>query len=519
MITSKRAPLGPGFRTWLRDDPEARGAIRKGEDVEVEVTSYAQNDFLLEFLMGSGLWDVLVSLRPAKLRKENGKPWKAMNGLEVLRELIHVDRIAQCGRVISDTRLMVIAGFNAEEIRRHRKRGGLVVDPETLGNHLARMNPPGIVDAFYRHVALLKERKWVGRGVYAADAHEITFPHARGWQAMGKVKDAHGYKLVLLIRVFPGKERIVGFALGPLHISEHRLLKIALKQLEEKVCPVRKLIDVLVLDRGYWGAEFLLGLRKRFGFHFVTRAQHENLEVVRSVEGFLREAEIAGPAKRVQENRSRLGKIQVDSWGFEKVTLYGDKDREVGQASVVVADEFDEKGEKLREPDGSLRSRMYYVTSLPAKADPYAIRKYYLLRWTIENQGFRNLTQRWSLDIPAGRNFRSIMARIFFVLALANAESIVEELFPGPWQQERKRLGVLGVPGLIGGEPALAAYTPRGQLGILTTKDYGSLVAQRERASMLDELRKAHARGEGLEDVIRRLSPPSVPGPGEPERS
>lgn len=503
----KTAPrLGPRFSTWLRDDPEAREAILKGKDVEVVGTSYAKNDFILEFLMGSGLWEILASIRPGKLRKENGKPWRALNGLEILRELIHVERIAHCGRVISDTRLMMIAGFNAEDIRRQRRRKGLLVDPETLGNHLARMNPPEVLGAFYRHVALLKDQRWIGRGVYAADAHEITFPHARGWEGMGKVADAHGYKLVLLVRVSPGGERIVGMAMGPLQLSEHRLLRILLRQLEEKVCPVRKLIDVLVLDRGYWGAEFLLGLRKRFGFHFVTRAQHEGLGLVKDVEGLRREAEAAGPAKVVPECRSRLGKIKVSLWGFEGIPLRNERDKEVGKANVVVAEEYDAKGKRIQEANGQIRSPLYYVTSLPAKGDPYAIRRHYLQRWTIENQGFRNLTQRWSLDVAAGRNYRSILARTCFVLVLANAESILEEHFPGPWQEERKRLGVLGVPGLIGGEPAIAAYTPRGQLGILETEEYGSLIRQNERAVCIAELRKAQARGEGIEAVLRRLT-------------
>lgn len=518
-MSPRKSALGSGFDAWLRNDPKAVEAIREGKEVEVEATAYAQNDFILEFLMGSGLWDILMSIRPGKLQKENGKPWRALNGLEVLRELIHVKRIAHCGRVISDTRLMMIAGFNAEEIRRQRRRKGLMVDTETLGNHLARMNPPEVLNTFYRHVALLKERGWIGRGVYAADAHEITFPHARGWRGMGRVKDAHGYKLVLLVRVSPGGERIVGMAMGPLQVSEHRLLKILLRQLEERVGPIRNLIDVLVLDRGYWGAEFLLGLRRSYRFHFVTRARHEKLAVVQDVEGLMRVAESAGPAQETREKRSRLGKIKVSMRGFEKLPLRDEDGKEVGSANVAVADEYDLKGNRLRE-EGGIRPRMYYVTSLPTKGDPYAIRKHYLLRWTIENQGFRNLTQRWSLDIAAGRNYRSILARTSFVLMLANAESILEEYFPGPWQEERKRLGALGVPGLLGGEPALAAYTPKGELGILSTEDYGALIRQNERSRILDEFRKALARGETIQAVLRRLEPelPTDEGAGETER-
>ncbi len=163
------------------------------------------------------------------------------------------------------------------------------------------------------------------------------------------------------------------------------------------------------------------------------------------------------------------------------------------------------------------------MTSLPVQGDPYEVRKYYLLRWGVENQGFRNLTQRWSLDVAAGRNLNSIVARTFFVLALANAERIVEELFPGPWLLERRRMGKLAVPGLIGGPPEVAAYTPQGHMGLLSVQEYGDLRAQRERAGLLEELRRAQARGERIDDVLRRLSPPGTesqgPEPGEAERS
>src|SRR5262245_16164775 len=141
----KARTRGPRLGAWLRGDEETRRAICEGREVDVTLSNYGQNDFLLEFLMSSGLWEVLVSLRPEKLRKENGRPWRALNGLEVLRELVGIERIAHCGRVIADTRLMMIAGFNAEEIRRRERHGGLVVTPETLSNHLGRMSPRGVL--------------------------------------------------------------------------------------------------------------------------------------------------------------------------------------------------------------------------------------------------------------------------------------------------------------------------------------------------------------------------------------
>jgi hypothetical protein len=522
MTETKGGRLGPDFKTWLRDDPRVREAILEGRPVEANLTEYSSNDFLLEFLMGSGLWELLVSMKPDGLRKENGKPWRALNGLEVLRELAWVDRIAHSGRVIRDTRLMMIAGFNAEEIERQRRRNDLVVTPETLGNHLARMSPLAIGRTFYKHVELLHDHKWIGPGTYAADGHDITFPHARGWPGMGKVGEAYGYKLLLLTRVDPGKDRIVGFAIGPLQTSEHLLLRMVLRQLNRAVCPIRKLIKTLVLDRGYWGAEFLLGLRRRYGFHFVTRAQNDVQGLAQDVEGLLGDPGTAGKEISRREKRPRRREeIEVRLRAFEKLPLYERHGKEVGTANVVVADEYDLEGKPLLNSEGKLR-RYYYVTSLPAHKDPYEIRKHYLLRWGVENQGFRNLTQRWSLDVAAGRSLNSIVARTCFVLVLANAERIVEELFPGPWRLERRRMGKLAVQGLIGGPPEVAAYTLQGQLGLLSVQEYGDLRAQRERTVLLEEIRRAQAKGEGIEEVLRRIAPSQPgtqgPGPGEPER-
>jgi DNA-binding transcriptional ArsR family regulator len=490
----------------MRDDPAVRRAIEQGQDVEVEASAYAQDDFLLEFLMSSGLWELLVSSRPRRLRKDNGRPWRAMNGLEVLRELARVERIARCGRVISDARLMVIAGFNAEQVGRARRRGGLVVTPETLSHHLSRIAPQDAVAGFYGHVSLLREKGWVGRGVYAADAHDITFPHARGWPGMGKVGEAHGYKLLLLVRAAPGTERIVGFALAPLPTSEHLLLRMVLREIERRVCPVRKLIDVLVMDRGYWGADFLLSLRRRHGVHFVTRAQHEGLGVVADTDALVADQE----PLRVCEERSRLGRVEVRLRGAEKVPLFDDTRRELGTVNVVVADEMEPSGRPLLHEDGTPR-RVHYVTSLPVLEDLYAVRGHYRLRWTVENQGFRNLTQRWSLDVPAGRNFAAIVARLCVVLVLANAEALVAELFPGPWQEERDRLARLGSPGRIGGRPALAAYTDDGRLGVLGVEDYAALVAARERRRLATEILAATRRGEDVEQLLLRLASPRTP--------
>ena len=149
------------YRLWIRDDERCAEAIAGGRDIEVVPSAYGQNDFLIQFLMASGLWAVLVGMYPDLLRKHNGKPWRALNGVEVVRELAEVEHLGHCGKVLADVRLMMIAGFNAEEVVRACRRGRPVVDPETLANHLNRISPASCTGAFLEQLKLLRRRRWI----------------------------------------------------------------------------------------------------------------------------------------------------------------------------------------------------------------------------------------------------------------------------------------------------------------------------------------------------------------------
>jgi hypothetical protein len=72
-------------------------------------------------------------------------------------------------------------------------------------------------------------------------------------------------------------------------------------------------------------------------------------------------------------------------------------------------------------------------------------------------------------------------------------------------QEEFERPGKLGVPGRLGGEPGVTAYTRQGKLD-------GKLVARRELNALLTQLQQARARRESIDRVLRRLSPPPARG-------
>jgi hypothetical protein len=496
------------YALWTRDDTGCAEAIRSGKPVEVELSAYGENDFVLEFLLGSGLWTILTSMAPDRLKKGNGKPWRALNGVEVLRELARVERISQCGKILRDARLMMVAGFNAEAVQKAREAGKPVVDPETLSNHLGRISPAAAAKAFGEHVGLMRRKRWIRGGTYAADAHEIIVPYGRTSERLGKVGEKYGYKLVLLLNVTPERERAVGFVLAPLHHSERALLKIILRGLQERFGPVGEWMKTLVLDRGYWGAKYLLGLHRRHGMDLVTRAQHEELGIVKDLDGLVSTPETAWQWR--EETHSRLGDMAVRCAGVENLDVYDERQQVIGQLSGVVAEEYDRsRRERMRDEDGRVRPRFYYVTTLPTAAKPPRIRGYYGQRWGIENQGFRELTQEWALDCLAGRRFNTLNSRIAFALMLYNAERLLRMKHPGPWQEERERLRGLGERNRLSG-PSLVAYTPQGQLGFLRPPEYERLIVERERDRLVHTLREGLAHGETLERMLQRLQNPSA---------
>lgn len=434
------------YRVWYLDQEGCSQAIRAGKAVQADLTDYGGNDFVLEFLMGTGLWGVMTGMEPDGLKKGNGKPWRALNGVEVLRELAGVERVAHCGKIVRDTRLMRVAGFNAEAIRRAQARGQPVVDPETLANHLGRISPRSAARTFTAHVELMQRKRWIRGKVYVADAHEIIVPYGRTSERLGKVGEKYGYKLVILMNVASGRERVVGYVLAPLPKSERTLLRIILRGLAARLGPVQRWLEVLILDRGYWGAQYLLALHRRYGIEVVTRAQHDELSFVQDLDALVKDPQTDWQTR--PETHSRLGDIQVRCAGVQAVPLLDAQGRLLGHLNGVVADEYDRAGRPLRDEQGQERPRLHYATTLPTAQHPHRTRSYYGQRWTIENQGFRELTQGWALDRLAGRQFNALNSRTAFVLMLYNADRVLRMKHPGPWQQERQTLRAWGEHGI-----------------------------------------------------------------------
>lgn len=495
------------WQVWREDKAAVVRQLEAGGRHEGHSSAFGDNDLIIGFLMVEGFWSVLTETEADLLKKENGYSPRMLNGLCALRELAGVERIAQSGKVLGDEALLRLVGFQAEQIAAARSEGRLRVDPETLANHLSRISSGSVERSWYKHVGLLKAKRWYRGGVYAVDGTDITVPYGQkeNYEGAEHRGEAVGYKLVVVLNIDEGHERIVGWALGGLARSEKAMLKGILKGLREQFGQLGEWMDVLVMDRGYWGAEFLGELKREEGVDYVTRSRDEDIDVVRDAEGLARQEKTVWHEE--PEDHSRLGNMLVRMAGFSGLPLYDEKGKDHGPCQVVIAEEYDTKGQRLPE-----RPRFHYVTSLqvnPANAGSVQkIRTYYRRRWSIENQGFWVLTKRWNLNALAGRGLNAIRARLNFVLQLYNAENCCAWKHPGSFQRELPRLK-RPPKGERLGSPSIMIYTPDGRVGSLRASEYRKLLSASVEKATREATKAAIAKGlrdgRDIEDILREL--------------
>ncbi len=515
------------WQLWREDKAAVTRQLEEGLRHEGHNSAFGDNDLIIGFLMVEGFWSVLTETRADLLKKENGYQPRMLNGLCALRELAGVERIAQSGKILGDEALLRLVGFQAEQIEAARAEGRLCVDPETLSNHLSRISAESAQGSWWEHVRLLKSKRWYRSGIYAVDGTDITIPYGQkaNYEGSEKRGEAVGYKLVVVLNIDEGHERVIGWALGGLARSEKAMLKEIFRGLREQFGRLGDWMDVLVMDRGYWGAEFLGELKRSEGVDYVTRTRDDEVDVAREADGLARLESTKW--HELTEQHSRLGPMLVRLSGFSGLPLYDGTNNDHGPCQVIIAEEYDLKGRRLAE-----RPRFRYVTSLPVDtADSKSVqqvRTYYRRRWSVENQGFWVLTKRWNLDALAGRNINAIRARLNFVLQLYNAENCCAWKHPGSFQKELPRLK-RPPKGERLGKPSIMIYTPDGRVGSFQATEYQRLItaavtrdvtkkvttavekATREatqaeaKKNLKDVISKGLQEGRKIEDILKEL--------------
>jgi len=192
------------IKVWLRNEKEIEEAIINGEEVEAIESDFGASELVIDFLKEAGFWDILTGMS-IKMGKNNGYPGKVILGILILKELMAIGKIAGAGKIIQDGKLMADIGFNIERIKKAEKEKKGVIDLDTLRNHLKKIPQDDSNKAFYEHIRLLREKRWIRGHEYVADAVELEVPYGETFEGMGEVwkkKEKRwkcGYKLELLM--------------------------------------------------------------------------------------------------------------------------------------------------------------------------------------------------------------------------------------------------------------------------------------------------------------------------------
>ena len=469
------------IKVWIRNEKEIEEAIINGEETQVVESDFGANEFVIDFLKEMGFWDVITAMNPMT-KKDNGYPSKVILGTLIMKELLSIGKLSGVGKIIQDGKLSGDIGFNIEKIRKAEKEDKGVIDLGTLRNHLKKIPQDESNRAFYEHIRLFRDKRWIRGHEYVADAVELEIPYGKTFQRMARVwkkkeeRYKYGYKLELLMNVTTtGRLRFVGAALGPINSDERALLFHIFKDMEKYLGKgkIKEIIDSLTLDRGYWGGHFLWKLKHRWKVDFVTLVRDDDLDFVQHVEYYLRGVEPTFKErwitvkKRGKEEKKRIRLSGINGLSLRRYSSEG-KEKDLGKVNCVIV--YDEYKGKMR--------RRIYVTTLDAKEDPFRIYKLYKDRWTIENQGIRYLSQRWSLRDLAGRSLNSIQTRIWSILILYNAVKILEMKYEDKMEKLKEKMREKGERSYLSG-CALIVYGRDKYYGIFSGVNYANLVAKR----------------------------------------
>ena len=119
---------GESFRIWEKDRARVAQDIVEGRPFDAFLSERGRFDAMFGFRPRSGRWRAATEMRPSGLKKDNGIPYRLLNGVACLREMVGIDTPANCGPLLKDSCLLERIGFTAEKIEKRLARDGTAID-------------------------------------------------------------------------------------------------------------------------------------------------------------------------------------------------------------------------------------------------------------------------------------------------------------------------------------------------------------------------------------------------------
>lgn len=470
------------FRIWQFDEERVREALLSGvEPEDLEISTQARMDLVVKRLRELGLWEHITEL-PVTHKKQNAYPSEQMLGAVALLELAEGNtRLAAAGKILQDATTIGALGFNVELL--DRRKGKDIASPGTLRNHLKKVPKGEGPKALQRQARYMRQRKWLRGHQYAADGTKLEVGKGTTYEGAGEVWDgqeerwAYGYKLLTLQNLTEDRPRCVAMDLKPINADEHQMLDDCLAALAEDmgIDQLRRMIELLILDRGFWGAEFLYRLGHHFKLKYLTLGK-KNLELLKEAKAQreLRKAEYR--SYRVKNKTTGLPRT-IELCGLEGVPLFSSDGKAMGDVNVVLAREWIDETKVNDKTVEAHWDEWYYVTNQSLGKDWLVFYLQYECRWGIENEGFRTLKQVYHLEQLPGRSFAAIEARTALVLMLYNAMSILDMKYPEDGKEALHQRRKRGHASHLN-DQTVVVYVPAGYVATFHILEYHLLVAE-----------------------------------------
>jgi len=442
--------------TWrwsIRQDLSVARHLREGEEVDgvYGISAATIVDRLFCWLEALGLWERLG----------------AMKGEGVKRQVIAYSRyivlyfvrcLARLGsqntlptHLFSDMALMDRLGFNAQMLqegithrgawRRQGPRKNLPLDPEAMSKNIVKLSLPEVRELV----------RWVLKQIWAnlpvvpkklLGAIDGTFVEV-GKSAKGagrasrqskvrtkegvkeSIDTVFGFKMVWLWETSVGLPLSVAF--GTAEEDEKKFVAGLLQDARE-VLGEQGRLGTVVVDRGFLSGPGLWAL-KEAGIRFIIPAKHD-MRVYTDARR-IAEQSVSGwrlhVASRERPAMGRARRKGMQTQGMEVVGVEGLRSFETyAPAEQVEAGEHRHRHRKdfrtnslnavvLMREDGREKADLVLLTNGPVD-HPFTVFDDYDERSLIENQGHRELKQRWCLESPVQRNAKAAEIHVLFVV-------------------------------------------------------------------------------------------------------
>ena len=336
-------------------------------------------------------------------------------------------------------------------------------------------------------------------GEYAADRYEIEISvedTKTTYQDAGKVwcdrerRWKYGYKLLLLVNIAEGRERIVGIIFDKINVHETKMLKKMFGYIRHYVCPLEDMIKTLVVDRAYWDEKLMRYLKEEKGIDFVMLAKNNLCLVKDDLKGLIKLDYVDFRPYKIKNKKYYQRKTDSPRKNASKEKEYLDIELAIerkldykvfkeGYLNTVIRREKKKNGRYYY---------IFYVTSQEVK-NPVTIVQKYQDRNTIENDVNRELDQRCFIRSLAGRTHNIMLARIMMVLKLFNCEKIMEMKVKDKYEEIKKRQKGKELHTFLTQENNVIVYVPEEEVfGVFGTIDYGKLVEARTKEGITRKL-------------------------------